>query len=154
MYGVAFVIYFLIQLCRTPRKLDLDRDAREIELNHVIFKSEETVKQREADLRALKENPLRSAAEQHEYDTVKGVLKVTGDKGIKALRHIRKHGSLTFGTFSPVLAPGLNAQEMQWVYNHAASEGVLTVGGKQELGERIYSISPKMEKALDEALYE
>ncbi len=115
-----------------------------------------TIKQCDADIRNLTEHPPRSAAEQHDYDTVKGVLKVTGAKGLAALRHIRKHGSLKFGTYPPVIAQGLKVEDMTWVYNHAASEGVLTVddGGRIGAGERTFSISPKMEKVLDDLLFE
>ena len=155
LYLLALAVYFLVQLCRTPNKLDRDREVREIELTQTISSLELTVEQRDGNIRTLTEHPPRSAAEQHDYDTVKDVLKVTGEKGLAALRHIRKHRSLKFGIYPPVLAPGLKVEDMIWVYNHAASEGVLTAdNGKVGTGERTFSISPKMEKVLDELLFE
>ena len=107
------------------------------------------------DLEAKLSNPQRTPAEQHDHDTAKEALKLTGGKGKAALRHLRKHGSLRFsyGTSSGPLPPGLNFNDTLWVYNHCASVGVVTCDEKYGSGEKIFSISPKMERALEELLF-
>jgi hypothetical protein len=147
LYAVAFAIYLLAHVGRIPKKLDVERDARETILLGRIAEQLET-------LRTLTEKPKRTPAELNDYETVRKALQVVKEKGITALRHIRKHGSLKFGFYNPVLPPGLTANETLWVYNHCASEGVLTCTEKAGSGERTFAVSPKMDKVLDELLYE
>lgn len=157
LYGVALPVYFLVHLIRTPKKLDqqrdaerasleAERDAREADLRKELLAKDETIRQQKAAL----EKPKLTAAEQHDYETAKRVLKTLGETGLIGLRHIRRHGKLTFGTFPPVMPPGLTLDKTLWVFNHCASEGVLTCQGTHE---RTFAVAPKMEKILDELLY-
>jgi len=143
----ALVIYAGVHGVRVPRKLDSDRAEKQKRLTA-------TIAERDATIHKLSEKPKRSAAQQHDYEVVQNALKLLGEKGVEALRHIRTHDALTFGTYPPVLPVGLSNADTLWVYNHAASEGILTVGGKVAIGERTFSVSPKMELILDELLYE
>ena len=110
--------------------------------------------ERETALHLLTTKPPRTSAEQHDYDTAKAALALLKQKGVIALRHLRKHGTLTFGFNPPVLPPGLTLNDTFWVYNHCASEGVVTCSEKSGSGEKTYTISAKMVKALDELLYD
>jgi hypothetical protein len=96
----------------------------------------------------------RSAAEQADYDTVKNALLLLKETGMTALRHIRRHGSLTFGSYNPTLPPGLDANKTLWVFQHCASEGILRCDSNLGNTERTYSVTPTMTRALDEALYD
>jgi len=147
LYGFALGIYALVHVCRVPKKLDDDRATREHELLTNVAELKRTI-QKET------EKAKRTPAEQHDYDTAKKALLLLKEKGLIALRHIRKHGSLTFGTYNPVLPPGLNANDTLWVYNHCASEGLLTCNEKLGSGEKTFAVSPRMTKILDEVLYE
>lgn len=104
----------------------------------------------------LSEKPQRTAAEQHDYDTAKKALQVVKEKGITALRHLRRQGSTKFGlgSSSAPLPPGLSFNDTLWVYNHCASEGLLTSTEKHGSGEKTFAVSPTMIKILDEVLYE
>jgi cell division protein FtsB len=146
LYSFALPLYFAVHLIRTPKKLDQERNAREANMRQEIAARDETIKQKNAEL----EKPKYTAAEQHDYETARKALKTLGQKGLIALRHIRRHDSLTFGTYPPVLPPGLNSNHTLWVFNHCASEGVLTCNGTHE---RTYAVAPKMEKILDDLLY-
>jgi len=99
----------------------------------------------------------RTAAEQNDLDTVRDALKLLKETGLTALRHIRRHGSLTFGApgggIQPVLPPGLNFEQALWVYRHCASVGILTQKNNLGMSEQVFAVSPRMEKALDELLY-
>jgi hypothetical protein len=108
----------------------------------------------EAEIARLLVKPSRSPAEQHDYELAKNALKLLKMKGLLALRHIRKQGSLTFGIYPPVLAAGLSREDHLWVYNHCAVEGILTQGGSVMNNDRTFAVSPKMEKILDELLYD
>ena len=141
------MIYVAVHICRVPKKLDNDRELREKELSIVISERDQTIA-------ILSTKPKRTPAEQHDYDTVKKALQLLGKRGLIAMRHIRNHGSLTFGTYSPVLPPGLNLDDTLRVYAHCASEGLVTQNDNHRNNERTYAVSPKLEKVLDELLYE
>jgi len=96
LYGFAFVIYILFHLSRTPKKLDIERDTRETALLSYISSRDQTIKERDEEIRISKEKPKRTAAEQHAHDAVERALKVVGKKGITALRLLRTHGTITF----------------------------------------------------------
>jgi hypothetical protein len=149
---VAYAILFLLyQFVRSQRLLyvELQTTSRDTEKSLLAI-----IAERDAALRALTEQRKRTAAEQHDYATAKEALQLVGTKGLTAMRHIRRHGSLTFGTFPPVLPPGLNINDTLWAYNHCASEGLLTCNMNLAKQERTFSVAPKMEKILDELLYE
>jgi hypothetical protein len=150
-YGGLMVAFIAYQFLRVPKLLytELQAAARSTEesLRAAII-------ERDNSLQTLREKPPRTPAEQHDYETAKKALQILGNKGLIALRHIRKHGSLTFGTYNPVLPPGLNLNDTFWVYNHCASEGVLSCSEKWGSGEKTYAVSPKMTRILDELLFE
>jgi hypothetical protein len=128
--------------------------AEEAKMAALVAGHEETIKQKDDVIRALSEKPPRSAAEQHDYDAAKKALQPLKEKGVIAVRHIRSHGSLTFGIYNPVLPPGLNLDDTLWVYRHCASEGVLTCKSNTLNTEQTFAVVPKMEKVLDELLFE
>jgi hypothetical protein len=156
LYALAFVVYALAYLCATPRRLDADRESRERLLITTIADRDHTIREREEVNRALVENPKRSPAEQHDYETAKKALELLKDKGVTALRYIRSQGTLTFrsvGYTATPLPPGLSTQEALWVYRHCASEGILNC--KRNLGnvEETFAVAPHMEKVLNELLF-
>lgn len=148
---IAIVSVTLFRLFMSPfwvyRERDLEAQNNEAALRLAINERNEA-------LENITRKPPKTAAEQHDYDTAKAALELTKEKGKIALRYLRSQGSLLFGTYNPSLPSGLTAQDALWVYNHCVSVGVVTQGGNARMGERTYSISPKMEKALDELLYE
>lgn len=120
LYAVALFIYIVSHLCRTPGKLDADREKREASLISAIAERDQTI---------LKFNakPPRSAAEQHHYDVAKKALEQFGPKAVIALRHLKTHGKLTFGTFYPPLPAGMKGEDAVWAYNACVGEGLVTV---------------------------
>jgi len=156
LYAFAFAVYILAYLRLTARKPDDEREAREQLLLSTVADHQQTIRKRDETIRMLTEKPKHSPAEQHDYDIAKKALQLLREKGVSALRHIRRHGSLTFGTgmTSGPLPPGLSFNDTLWVYNHCASEGLLTCSEKIGSGVKTFAVSPKMEKILDEVLYE
>lgn len=148
--GVLAIIGF-VRLISAPYWIYRDRHQTAQERENVLMADLST---RNETITALSTRPKRSPAEQNDYDTAKKALRLLKEKGVIAMRHIRKYGSLTFGTYSPVLPPGLNLNDTLWVYNHCASEGILTQKDNLGNSERTFAVSPKMEKILDELLYE
>ena len=55
LYAFALAIYLLAHLCRTPRKLDLERDARETALVGEISGQNRAIKERDETIRTLSE---------------------------------------------------------------------------------------------------
>jgi hypothetical protein len=148
LYLIFLSAYILVHLCRTPAKLDADRDVNEKSLSAALAERDETI------LR-LSAKPQRTPAEQHYYDVAKKTLQQFGPKAAIALRHLKTHGSLTFGTYNPqFLPPGLTASEAIWAYNACAGEGVVTCRENPRMGERTFQIAPPMNQVLDELLYE
>jgi hypothetical protein len=156
LYGLALAVYVPIHLCRVPKKLDQERDAREGILQSEIASREETIRLRDQSIQGLTEKHKYTPAEQHDYDTAKKALQLVGQKGLVAMRHIRRQGALTFafGSSGGPLPPGLSLNETLWAYGHCASEGLLTCNTKYGSGEKTFAIAPKMEKILDELLYD
>jgi hypothetical protein len=108
-------------------------------------------------LRALVAKPPRTAADQHRYDTGRKLLQGFGERksiAVQALRHLRAHGSLTFGTFAPPLPPGLKLDDVLWAYGACLPDGLVTVSQDHPRGERTFSIPLAMNALLDELLYE
>ena len=100
--------------------------------------------------------PKRTAAQQHDFDTVSSALKLTGDKGRTALRFLRRRGNITydFPVQNSTIPPGMNIDDTMWVYNHCASEGVVKCYEKPGSGVKTFSIPPNMAPILDELLFE
>jgi hypothetical protein len=146
-YAIALLLYVLLQLCRTPGKLDADHGATEKAL-------EATIAERDRTIANLTTKPPRTAAEQHHYDVARKTLDQFGPKVAIALRHLKTHGSPTFGTFAPPLPPGMNVNEALWAYNACVGEGLVTYREKIGSGQRAFEIAPTMNQVLDELLYE
>ncbi len=151
-YVALIFLFILYQLLRVPRLLHEEQGAsfatKETELHSVIKQRDQTI----LDLQP----PKRTPAEQHAYDTLKSALDTTKRDGLTALRHLKNHGTLTFGTYDPQLPVGMTRDQIFWVYNHCLSLGIVTRTANLGHSEFTYSISPNpaMVKALDEALYE
>lgn len=156
LYAFAFSVYILAYLRLTPKRLDDDRQEREQLLLATIADREQTIRKRDETVRILADKPKHTPAEQHDYDIAKKALQLLKEKGVAALRHIRRQGSLTFGIGMATgpLPRGLSFNDTLWVYNHCASEGLLTCSEKIGSGLKTFAVSPKMEKILDEVLYE
>jgi|SRR5579864_417619 len=116
-YAVTLAIYALVHICRVPKKLDDARTATDQALQSAIQQQTETI-------RALREKPKYTPAEQHDYDTARKALKQYGKTAITALRHLRT-GPMVFGTFNPVLPSRLNRDEVIGVYTACADEGIV-----------------------------
>jgi hypothetical protein len=147
-YAVTFTLYVLVHVCRIPKKLDDDREADAQVLSESIGKREEIIGK-------ITSKPPRTPAEQHDFDTASRALERFGQKAKIALRHLRRHESLTFGVYDPILPSGLNRDDTVWAYNACAGEGLVTRRDNDpRYGEATFAIAPKMAKALDELLYE
>lgn len=154
LYAFAAAIYILVHLCRTPKKLDLERDAREIAFLDDILGRDQMIKEREETIRTLREKPKRSAAEQHDYDKLKKALGMFKETGLIALRYIRSVGSITFGgAYSPTLPSGLTPEKALWVYRHCASEGLLNCTANFGKTQEIFAVLPKMDKIFNDVLF-
>ena len=151
LYGASFLLYVAVHACRVPKKLDDEREAAEKFLMAGIGESKETIRQ-------LTSTPKRTPAEQHDYEIARKAIQLLGEKGLVALRHLRRIGTMTISGVGvaggSALPPGLNLNDTLWVYNHCHSEGLLVCNANLGLGERTFSISSKMEKVIDEVLYE
>jgi len=78
-----------------------------------------------------------------------------GKPAIIALRHLRTHGTLTFGTFAPTLPPGLSLDRTSWAYNAGLEEGLVTrQDNYPKQGDLTYRIAPTMGPILAELLYQ
>jgi hypothetical protein len=99
--------------------------------------------------------PKRTPAERHAFESVKAALDLTKDTGLAALRHLKNHGTLVFGTYDPELPPGLKRDQALWVYNHCLSVGIVTRKANLGHSEFVYSLSPNpaILKALDDLLF-
>jgi hypothetical protein len=99
--------------------------------------------------------PQRTPAKQHDYDTAKEAIEPLGEKGVTALRHLRRQGSahFSFQHSSAPLPPGMTFNDTLWVYEHCASKGLLTRNEKSGSGDKTFAVSPKMSKILDDVLY-
>jgi hypothetical protein len=150
-FGLIF-LFILYQLLRVPRLLHEEQSisfaTKEAELCSAI-------EQRDQTILGL-QPPKRTPAEQHAYDTLRSALDTTKNDGLTALRHLKNHGTLTFGTYDPQLPIGMTRDRALWVYNHCLSLGIVTRQANLGHSEFVYSISPNltMAKALDEMLYE
>lgn len=154
LYGFAFLIYALVHLCRTPKKLDADRDTREILLVSSIAINEEDIRKRDETIRVLTDKPKRTAVEQRHYETAEKALQKLGGRAAIALRHLRQHKSLQYGMYDPILPAGMTGSEFVNLCSACVEEGLVSQrNGYPTLGERTFEIAPTMEKALDELLY-
>lgn len=147
-YAALFLVYQFIRAQRLLfTELQIASQTTEASLRAIIS-------ERDTVLRGLTDKPRRTPAEQHDYETAKRTLQLLGLNGLLAMRHIRRHGSLVFGTYPPVLPHGLTLQETLRVYDHCATEGLLTCNANFRNNERTFSIAPTMGKILNELLYD
>jgi hypothetical protein len=118
--------------------------------------------------------PKRTLSEEHHYNEAKAALETLGAKAIVLLRHLKKHGELTFiapqsigspgppYTQSP-LPEGLNVNETYVCLGDCARKSLVTpVHRTVSLGPNYtypaiyidYRIAEGMKEALDELLYQ
>jgi hypothetical protein len=123
-------------------------------------KLHDQIGERDETIVALNEKPRRSAAEQDYFDTGKKLLSGFGGRtmiAVKALRHLLRHGALTYhgpgSNFANLLPEGMNLQDAFWAYN-ACGSSLIRVDEKYGSGERTYSIPESMKKTLEELLYD
>jgi hypothetical protein len=155
LYALTFTAYVLVHLVRVPKKLDRERAFREEAFRHAIAAKDRIISDRDETIRTLREKPKRTSAEQHDYDRAKAALQRFGKKAVIALRHLRTHGALIFGSFNPILPAGLTRDETVWAYNACAGEGLVTrADNTPKYGEATFAISPRMGNVLEELLYD
>jgi hypothetical protein len=145
LYAIALVAYALLHLCLVPAKLDADREEAEKELRAVIAERDRTIRESTAQ---------RTQAEQYHYDKAKAFLQKFGPSFVIALRHLKTHKRLTFGTYPPVLPHGMPPQEFQRICITCLCEGLVCKGEKVGSGEQTFEIAPTMEWVLDDLLYD
>jgi hypothetical protein len=146
-YAISLLAYLIFHLCRTPQKLDADRDAKERLLTATIAERDETIL-------ALNAKPKRTPAEQHRYEVGEKALERFGQDAVIALRHLRTHETLRLGTYPPQLPPGMKYERLLWAYNACLGEGLVTCRENYpKTGERRFQIAPTMTQILDELLY-
>lgn len=159
-YALLLVALVVYHLARTPWLISNEHLDAIAALRKTIAVHEATIVRRETELRVASEKPKRSAAEQADYDTVQRAFTVVKDKGKIALRLLRNKGSIGFGIRfgSPVNGPtppqGLTLNDLLWVYHHCESEGIVTMDRALGGNSETFTISPHMNKALGEVLFE
>ena len=159
LYAFALAVYALAYLRLTAKRLDADRDSRETTLAGDASEQDQTIKERDEAIRVLQEKPKRSAADQYHYDKAKTFLENKGPKFVTALRHLSNCKTLTYSslgiTMNTQWPSGMDRNEAIPVYDACLVGGLISMS--EYLGPhptKTYSIAPKMEKALDELLYE
>ena len=114
---------------------------------------------RDAEIKRLMDliaKPQRTTAEQTRYDNAKKLLQGFGGRAViavKALRHLRTHGSLSFGMYDPPLPVGMKRDDVLWVYNACLPDGLVTRNITVR-GEQTYEIPAAMQNVLDDLLYD
>jgi hypothetical protein len=99
------------------------------------------------------DKPKRTMAEQYHYETAMKALQELGPDTEAALRHLKTHGTLTFGTYYPPLPAGMRGDQVFGIYNTCVARGLVTQREKPGSGERTFAIAPTMNGVLDELLY-
>ena len=102
---------------------------------------------------ARTEKPKRTSAEQHHYAVAQKALQKLGPDTALALRHLKTHGKITFGTYSPVLPVGISVDRLVNIYIECLRDGLVTKYDDSQKGERTFEIAPTMNSVLDELLY-
>jgi hypothetical protein len=157
LYVFAFVVYALIHICQTPKKLDTDRQYRESSLLKEITDLGGTIKTRDDTIRTLSDKPKRSPAEQHEYEHARNALSKSGPKAIAVLKFLVRHGEQVFGMYNPAQLPdGINGEEMRRILDELAKDGLMSRRDIQEVRNphSIYDIPVSMKSILEELLYQ
>jgi len=99
------------------------------------------------------DKPKRTKAEQYHYENAVKALHELGSGAAVALRHLKTHGTLTFGTYYPLLPSGMSGDQAFGIYNTCVARGLVTQLEKPGSGERTFAIAPTMNDVLDELLY-
>jgi hypothetical protein len=146
-YAALFLFY---QFVRSQELLYAElqmasRDAEE-SLRAVIV-------ERDNALRTFSEKQRRTPAEQYHYDTAKKTIEQLGPSCVIALRHLKTHGRLAFGTYGPELPTGIRRDDLLRIYNACLQAGLVTNWDNASQGERMFEIAPTMNAVLDELLY-
>lgn len=171
--AAGFTLTMIVSLVKAPKLLD-DKRRCEIttrdEANQQIreaFATESSdfkkqidgmravTEMRDAELQDFKK-PKRTAAEEQKYAEAKTALSKFGDAGIVALRHLEKHGTLTFTALAdPSIPIGMNARDLQAILAACAIDSLVTRETIHKSGgiDYVYKIAPGMKAALDELLY-
>jgi hypothetical protein len=100
--------------------------------------------------------PKRTPAEDHQFASAQEALKQIGKSGIAVLRHLHGVGSMTFGNMVPHLPPGMTPDATLDVLDKCWQQYCLVMREESRQGLNIsytYTISPGMQKALDELLF-
>lgn len=97
----------------------------------------------------------RTAKEEQHFREAKASLEKVGHDAETLLRHLEKHGSLTFGQANPPLPTGMSDRDTRAFLHLCVNEGLVTVVQIMRTTglEQTYSIAPGMKSALDELLY-
>jgi len=165
--AAGFTLTMIVSLVKAPKLLD-DKRRCEIttrdEANQQIreaFATESSDFKKQIDgMQAVTEmrdkKPKRTAAEEQKYAEAKTALSKFGDAGIVALRHLEKHGTLTFTALAdPSIPIGMNARDLQAILAACAIDSLVTRETIHKSGgiDYVYKIAPGMKAALDELLY-
>jgi hypothetical protein len=116
LWGCLAILSLVFASYRVWRKERIQASAR---LDAIKSAAEERIARKDAEIanrdqkiQALTEKPKRSAAEQHHFETARKALQELGPTAEAALRHLRTHEALTFGTYNPVLPAGMRGDQL------------------------------------------
>jgi hypothetical protein len=152
--GSVILLRFFLSPFLLYRRRDAAARTVEDELGSVVATLEETIRQQNETIRTLRDKPKRSAAEQHDYDSLAKALEMFKEPGVIALRHIRSVGTIAFGgAYSPTLPSGLTPEKALWVYRHCATEGLLNCTPNLEKTQEVFAVPAKMDKIFDDVLF-
>jgi hypothetical protein len=109
------------------------------------------------EVRTLSDKPKRSPADEHHYGIAKAVLEKHGLEAIKILSHIKTHGEITFSDwFDARLPDGMDERAAKGLLEKLKLDHI--VDGEPEPDrtgtKTVWRITPGMNKALDELLYQ
>jgi hypothetical protein len=150
------VIFASYRVWRTDRiELSGQLEALRSNLENTLAEKDREIAKRDKTIQALTEKPKRSTAEQYHYNVAKDALLRLGPNAGVALRHLRTHGTLTFGTYYPVLPLGVRGDELIMTYIALVTAGLVSQhDGKPGSGERTFAIAPTMISVLDDLLFD
>lgn len=148
---VAYAIVFLFyQFVRAQQLLYA-------ELRMASHTNEESlcavIAERDNTLRTFTEKQRRTPAEQYHYDTAKKTIKQLGLPCVIALRHLKTHGKLIFGTYGPEIPIGIGRDDLLRICNACVAAGLVTSRDNPSQGERMFEIALTMNAVLDDLLY-
>jgi hypothetical protein len=99
-------------------------------------------------------NPVRSSAEQRNFEIARSAIEKHGDAAVKVLRHLKTVGKYAVGNYSPPPPVGLTGAQTREMLNTLVGEQLVRYDiTNHTIDERTYEIAHGMGPVLNELLY-